>query len=167
MLLIPIRYPSGADLATCAKPNSPEAPGLLLTTTGTPSRLDRCSASVRAVVSVPPPAANPTTSSIGFFGPPGPPGGRGEANPRTSSIGLSGQAAQALPVAQAPNAHAPSAQAALRRVPAERGQAQSDAKSDICRSFPWVRRLRAARAHGPGPGTVGQPQPAQSLAITA
>src|SRR6218665_3844875 len=145
MLLIPIRYPSGADLATCAKPNSPEAPGLLLTTTGTPSRLDRCSASVRAVVSVPPPAANPTTSSIGFLG----------------------QAAQALPVAQAPNAHAPSAQAALRRVPAERGQAQSDAKSDICRSFPWVRRLRAARAHGPGPGTVGQPQPAQSLAITA
>src|SRR6218665_1452702 len=81
MLLIPIRYPSGADLATCAKPNSPEAPGLLLTTTGTPSRLDRCSASVRAVVSVPPPAANPTTSSIGFSWHAGPPvaGGPGVA----------------------------------------------------------------------------------------
>src|SRR6218665_2223192 len=67
MLLIPIRYPSGADLATCAKPNSPEAPGLLLTTTGTPSRLDRCSASVRAVGAVPPPAADPATRSIGFL----------------------------------------------------------------------------------------------------
>src|SRR5437870_11589946 len=61
-------YPSGGALATAAAPIDPAAPGRLSTTTGCPSSSPRAGASVRAMMSVAPPGAKPTTSRIGFVG---------------------------------------------------------------------------------------------------
>src|SRR4051812_30182061 len=47
---------------------TPDAPGLLSTTIGCPSRGPSRCATVRAMMSVPPPAGNGTTSWIGFCG---------------------------------------------------------------------------------------------------
>src|SRR5258708_8804049 len=60
--------PSGALLATCSVPMLPEAPGRFSTTTGWPRRAPSRSATVRALVSVTPPAAKGTTSRTGRDG---------------------------------------------------------------------------------------------------
>src|SRR6218665_29372 len=59
-------WPSGADLATLSTPRLPLAPGRLSTSTLQPLCSAIFCATVRAVMSGPPPARNGTTSRIGF-----------------------------------------------------------------------------------------------------
>jgi len=61
-------YPSGALLATSSAPMFPEAPGRLSTTTAWPQRSPSFWATRRAMMSVPPPGANPTTTRTGRDG---------------------------------------------------------------------------------------------------
>ena len=61
-------WPSGSARATVLAAMAPPPPPRLSTTTGWPSFSDRYLASSRAMLSVPPPAENGTTSVIGRFG---------------------------------------------------------------------------------------------------
>src|SRR5690606_28865065 len=61
-------YPSGLARATYDTAIALDAPGLFCTTTVVPSSFSRYTASERAVISVPPPGANPTINSIGRSG---------------------------------------------------------------------------------------------------
>src|SRR5260221_7399073 len=61
-------YPSGADLAATSTPMVPSAPGLLSITTGWPRRVPSLSATTRARLSTPPPAAYGTTMWTGLSG---------------------------------------------------------------------------------------------------
>jgi hypothetical protein len=61
-------WPSGAARATRPVPTVPEAPTIFSMTTGCPRELRMWSATMRATVSVGPPAAKGTTTVIGRDG---------------------------------------------------------------------------------------------------
>ena len=67
-LPISSRYPSGAARAIRSVPMVPPAPDAFSTMTLWPSVRLMCSARMRVTVSVPPPAANGTTTVIGRAG---------------------------------------------------------------------------------------------------
>src|SRR4029079_18168762 len=58
--------PSAGDWTTFVPPTLPPAPGLLWTMTGWPSFLASCSPTIRATMSLAPPAAKVTTMRIGL-----------------------------------------------------------------------------------------------------
>ena len=68
MLAITSVWPSGGDFTTCKVPVLVLPPGRLSVTNDCPSRLLKPSATSRARRSVPPPAANGTTSSTACVG---------------------------------------------------------------------------------------------------
>src|SRR5882762_2888976 len=60
--------PSGLAFATASAPITPPAPPRFSTTTAWPHFCESFAATVRAVISVPPPGANGTTNVTGFAG---------------------------------------------------------------------------------------------------
>ena len=60
--------PSGAERATVSAPMFPLAPGLFSTTMGCPRRSESFGPTVRAMMSMPVPGVNGTTTLIGWDG---------------------------------------------------------------------------------------------------